>query len=90
MNRVKFASIAVLLIFALLFSGCAGNKPPTASIDSPKDKAELANKIVEFKGTGTDPEKKPVTYSWDFGEGRRTRPRTRSIPMPRRGPTPSL
>jgi PKD repeat protein len=69
MNRVKFASIAVLLIFALLFSGCAGNKPPTASIDSPKDKAELANKIVEFKGTGTDPEKKPVTYSWDFGDG---------------------
>ncbi|MGQ9602422.1 MAG: PKD domain-containing protein [Candidatus Bipolaricaulia bacterium] len=69
MNRIKFVSLMALLIFALILSGCAGNKPPTASIDSPKDKAELASKVVDFKGTGTDPEKKSVTYSWDFGDG---------------------
>jgi len=70
MSKGKILSLISLLILALILGGCARNKPPTATIDSPKDKAELASKAVEFKGTGTDPEKKAVTYAWDFGDGK--------------------
>lgn len=74
MNQTKtlriVVSLVLLALLALLLGGCAGNKPPTASITSPADKATLDKKVVEFKGTGTDPEKKAVTYAWDFGDGK--------------------
>jgi PKD repeat protein len=74
MNRVKaplvVVSLLLLALLALILGGCAGNKPPTASIASPKNNDTLNSKIVEFKGTGTDPEKKAITYAWDFGDGK--------------------
>lgn len=74
MNWVKapllLVSLLMLALLALILGGCAGNKPPTASITSPADKATLTSKVVEFKGTGTDPEKKAMTYAWDFGDGK--------------------
>ncbi|MCR4405041.1 MAG: PKD domain-containing protein [Candidatus Acetothermia bacterium] len=73
MNRAKvpllIVSLLMLVSLALILGGCAGNKPPTdVKITSPADKATLNSKVVEFKGTGTDPEKKALTYAWDFGD----------------------
>lgn len=70
MGKMNSLFLALLLIFTLILGGCAANKPPTVTINSPKDRAELASKIVEFKGKGEDPEKKAITYSWDFGDGK--------------------
>lgn len=74
--RFRFVMLASLLGLSLII-GCAPapNKPPTATIESPQDGAnlfrlEFMSKVVEFRGKGEDPEKKRITYSWDFGDGR--------------------
>jgi len=69
-RKIRSLFIVLLAVSVLILGGCARNRPPTAEITSPGDGATLESKVVEFKGVGTDPEKKAVTYSWDFGDGK--------------------
>ncbi len=66
---MKRALIVVsLFVLAVVLGGCARNQPPTAEIVGLKD-GDRVQKDVSFQGKGTDPEKKEVTYEWDFGDG---------------------
>ena len=57
-----------LFVFAVVLWGCARNQPPTAEIIGLKD-GDKVQKDVSFQGKGVDPEKKAITYKWDFGDG---------------------
>ncbi len=67
--------IGILVVIALLVTGCGGGvKPPTAVINSPQSGAQfVVNQSIEFSGSAKDDAGKEVAkdivYEWDFGDG---------------------
>lgn len=68
-------TLAIVMLGAV-FAGCTEdirkkNKAPVAIILTPSDGATLnVGDAIEFSGAGSyDPEKRDLTYFWDFGDG---------------------
>lgn len=68
--RKAIPVLALGALLAVVLIGC-GNKPPTAEIISPQQDVVrvTTGEEVSFRGRGEDPEGKPITYKWDFGDG---------------------
>ena len=52
-----------------IYCPVSGNKPPTITKAKASKQAGPAPLVVNFKGAGTDPENKALTYLWQFGDG---------------------
>lgn len=63
-NRGIAALLSLLLIMAIAIGGCAGNKAPTAYIDSIVPPEPTHGEGVTFTGHGTDSDGTVVAYRW--------------------------
>jgi PKD repeat protein len=61
--------VLCLFVVGLVITGC-GAAAPTATITAPKDKATTDSKVVAFTAS-SDSKETGVTYSWDFGDGKK-------------------
>ncbi|MBI1729960.1 PKD domain-containing protein [Candidatus Acetothermia bacterium] len=61
--------VLCLFVVGLIITGC-GAAAPTATITAPKDKATTDSKVVSFTAS-SDSKETGVTYSWDFGDGKK-------------------
>lgn len=67
MKHLSSFALLVFVVFAL--AGCGGNQAPTASITSPRENETSRELSVRFTADAKDPEAKPLTYAWEFGDG---------------------
>jgi len=63
-NKRIAALLPVLLIMAIVISGCALNQAPTAYIDSIVPGEATQGEVVTFTGHGTDSDGTVVAYRW--------------------------
>jgi hypothetical protein len=63
-NKGIAALLSLLLIMAIAIAGCAGNKAPTAYIDSIVPPEPTQGAGVTFTGHGTDSDGTVVAYRW--------------------------
>ena len=69
-RRIQWIGLMLIVLAISLVAGCGVNQPPTAEILSPSDgNICCAGKEITFQGKGEDPERKEVTYRWNFDDG---------------------
>ncbi len=67
-NGQERMALALWKLWALMMQQTQANQPPTASA-SASTTTGTSPLIVNFTGSGTDPDGTIISYNWDFGDG---------------------